>query len=95
MGLIDLDFIGPSFTWNYGSSVDTRRSIRLDEACATLGGDGCSPLHDHTSVPLTLRPLSTHVQLEEGGKSRMGDRPFMFQAARMLHGDFENLAERE
>lgn len=29
-GLIDLGFIGPTFTWNHGNSVETWASAKLD-----------------------------------------------------------------
>lgn len=31
-GLVDLGFIGSKFTWSYGTSVETRRTARLDRA---------------------------------------------------------------
>lgn len=80
--LIDLGFIGPKFTWNHNSSLENRKSARLDCGLCDDRWRRLIPIatithlpHSHSNhCPLLLR-------LEESKRKRMGDRPFRFHAA--------------
>lgn len=87
--MIELDFVGPRFTWSHGNSVETRRSARLDRALCDEGWRRRFPeafvkhcahgYSDHSPVLLQRQPHAVE---------RMGDRPFRFQAAWLTHRQF-------
>lgn len=88
--MIDLEFIGPLFTWNHGRSLAQRRSTRLDRAMCDEAWRCIFPeavlLHcahaysDHAHILLKTRRT---------GGVRLGDRPFRFNAAWLTHGRFK------
>lgn len=85
-GLIDHGYSGQPFTLNYGSSLETRRAARLD--CG-LGDMGWRQLFSEAHVHHLGYPLSDHcsvlVSLQAADISRIGFRPFKFQAAWLRH----------
>lgn len=96
MGLIDLGFSGCIFTWNYIVSVETRRSTMLDRAMCDDNWRRRLPdanvkhlAHSHSDhCPLLLR-------LQTNDATQVGDRPFKFQMAWLIHEDFFKWIGRE
>lgn len=88
--LIDLGFIGPPFTWSHGKTVETRRAARLDRG---LCDDGWRHLFPNACVKHLPHVWSDHcpILLHLGGtpSTGLGERPFKFQAAWLLHNNFD------
>lgn len=94
-GLLDLGFIGNKFTWRHGRSVETRRAARLDRA---LCCDAWRRLFPSAKVRHLSHSHSDHCPLlldlsGEKGR-RLGTRPFKFQAAWLLHSEYQSWMER-
>lgn len=53
-GLIDLGYSGPTFTWSYGTNVETRRVARLDRGM-------CDTEWRHKFPSAWVRHLGTHT----------------------------------
>lgn len=93
-GLIDLGFAGPKFTWNHGSDVERRRSVRLDRALSNLNWQQSFPdatvIHcphshsDHCPLLLNTKPARS---------TPLGERPFRFEAAWFSHRGFMKFVE--
>lgn len=88
--LVDLGYEGTEFTWNHGVNKETRRSARLDRA---LCDTSWRLLFPAASVKHLTHSHSDHcpllVELEERKGVRFGSRPFRFEAAWILHEEFE------
>lgn len=94
--MIELDFIGPKFTWSHGNSVDTRRLARLDRA---LCDEEWRKKFPEAFVTHCAHGYSDHspilLQLRSNVADRIGDRPFRFQAAWLTHRQFMEFIRRE
>lgn len=95
MGLVDLGYIRPTFTWNHGASVDTRSSVRLDRG---LCDDEWRKIFPSACIKHLTHFQSNHclllLQLEMKN-NKLGERPFRFHASWMLHKDFSSLVDKE
>lgn len=95
-GLIVLGFMEPSYTWNRGSSSETRRSTRLDRG---LCDDKWRQVLPSAYIKYLPRSYSGHcaimMQLDAAGVKQLGDRPFHFQVAWLLHSEFFRWTEKE
>lgn len=91
-----MGYFGNKYTWRHGSSVETRRAIRLDRALCCDVWRRRFPL---ASVRHLGHAHSDHCPLlvELGGATttRLGHRPCKFQAAWLEHVDFFNILEKE
>lgn len=94
--LLDARFIGNRFTWNHGYSLKTRRSARLDRvSCCTEW----RRLLSVASVRHLSHAHSDHypllVELSGRRVRSLGDMPFRFEAACLLHDGFQNWTTKE
>lgn len=81
LGLIDLGFTGPKYTWNNGIDPATRRSARLDKCLCT---DEWRRAFLEAFVKHLPYSYSGHypllIQLFSKPRESLGVRPFCFQA---------------
>lgn len=95
-GLIDLGYVGSQYTWKHGTSSETRRATRLDRA---ISCDEWRRLFPSATIRHLTHAHSDHcpvlVELLRRESIELGERPFKFQAAWMLHADFHNMMRRE
>ncbi|KAL8161268.1 hypothetical protein V2J09_012757 [Rumex salicifolius] len=90
MKLIELGFSGPKFTWSRGRDPHTRTSARLDRGLCNIEWREAYleasirhlPMNQSDHAPLLLR--SNGVSMRDPN-----NRPFRFQAAWMLHCEFQ------
>lgn len=88
-GLIDLGFTRQKFTWNHGGSLSTRHLGSLDRGF-------CDDRWRRSFPKATVKHLShsysdhcpLFLTLDTGKEGCFGERPFRFQAMRLLHKDF-------
>ena len=94
IGLIDLGFFGPKFTWARGLHPATRKEARLDRA---LCNTEWRLKFQEGAVRHLIRACSDHSPLliSTGSikQSTSHNRPFRFQAAWTTHKQFENLVK--
>lgn len=95
-GLIDLGFIGQSFTWNHGGSLSTRHSARLDRG---MCDDQWRRIFPKAMVKHLSHSYSDHcpllLTLDLGKEKRLGERPFRFQSMWLRHKDFMGWMKNE
>lgn len=94
--LLDLGFVGSYFTWSHGRSVETKRAASLDRA---LCCDEWKREFVDAKVQHLNHSYSDHcpimLEMNEASSDRLGERPFQFLAAWMLHGEFLKWMESE
>lgn len=95
-GMIDLGFVGASFTWSHGTNEKGRSSTRLDR---DLGEDRRRRLFLEAIVSHLPHCCSDHcpllLELDKGHSIRLGDRPFRFEAAWLLEAGFMEMLQAE
>lgn len=84
--LVNLGYVGSCYTWSHGTSVEIRRTTRLDRA---LCCDEWRRQFPRAMVRHLSHAYSDHclIMLDLNGAcgERMGERPFRFLAAWMSH----------
>ncbi|KAJ8422017.1 hypothetical protein Cgig2_007567 [Carnegiea gigantea] len=94
--LLDIGFTEPKFIWVRGHTPSTRKSARLNRALCNVAWrhrfqDGCVRhlvRHQLDHVPILISLTGFTPRVEEA-------KPFRFQAAWMLHFDFDNLIRQK
>lgn len=94
--MIDLGFVGARFTWSHGTSEEGRRSAWLDRA---MGEDKWRRLFPTAKVIHLQHAHSDHcpllLELDEDHSSRLGERPFYFEAAWLMEAGFHDMLKKE
>lgn len=88
--MVDVGFSGPMFTWNHGNYAAQKRSARLDRA---LCDEAWRCLFPEASITHCAHAYSDHSPLllntDDRLGVRLGERPFRFQSAWLMHGNFK------
>lgn len=88
-GLIDVGFIASRYSWIHRTSMETRKSVRLERA---LSCDNCRRHFVVATVRHLSHSYSDHYLVLLGLKGmeigRLGDRTFRSQAGWLLHEEF-------
>lgn len=94
--LIDLGYIGNQYTWRHGVSVETWKAARLNRA---LRCDDWRRLFPSAIVRHLSHAHFDHcwllLEMDGVNATHLGERPFRFQVAWLMHADFFKLMERE
>lgn len=91
LGLVDLNFSGPRFTWSRGNNIDTFMGARIDRAIGNLDWSLSFP---NATVQHLPRVHSDHcpirLLLNNAATTGASSKRFFFQEAWFAHPNFNN-----